>query len=419
MAMFKKPPLTREQAADAFAEVIGMNRFQALDIMRHLVMGYSGPDGLLEDYVYRLPVYTTDSSTDGGTIVSELGRGGRRTPVNTTVPHKTGALGTVTKSKNDDKYAWKRVTIETEQEAREMFMEAFALAVLQSDPDFTNSTCGIYSLYRNSDVVRTVPGSTPRTSSNHYSFRMPLYTPLRDLPSYCCGSIPFSLSTMAPILHDISSILIDLHTKYQFVHNDLHTGNVMFNSNKPVLIDFGRASMVIDGTRYKCFDRGLTESFDMLIYILCLVQDLGKTTTTVATTGIGRERNKYNTLLAVPDKTGTPHYLLIGASRRLQYERFLKPKSQLFHMGYSYHLSEWEEPFRRALYDNDSVGPTNGERLGFLEIIHDKTRDMGYCARICTTITDMFTRGRKRRQSRKRRNSRKRRQSRKHRQCRI
>ena len=421
--------LTAAEAAEGFGRTLRIDAYTASQIMTELVKGYTGPSTLFTEKVFLLPTLDVDASNPDHATVVELGRGGSRREVNVTAPHGRGASGTVTISTRDDAHrcVWKQVTVENEQGARELFMEALALSVLQQDPECRGVTCGIHGLYRSPDVVRagapraatldlrrrrsasfsasardaTARVATATTGEETAALlegarratrnaeiaeaalgtRPPRYTFFFKLPAYpqtlravlsgCCARNPWSYTSTKSILRDVAVILSNLHAKYRFVHNDLHRGNVLFQSRRPILIDFGRISMVLEGTRYKAFSPERDEGFDILTYILSLydkLQHSGKWTTS--------EARLYSELLVVPGVS--TRSILTGVLSRWP------GTYPLWHRGY--HLDGLEDDYRRILYADDATGPTDAERYAFLQVIVDKTNSRGCYESVCDSL---------------------------------
>jgi len=444
-----RPALTLAEATDAFARVLNIGSFVAGQIIQHLKKDYDPITTplatTLQELVLHLNSLDMDVSNPTHTEIVSM----RGATVNTVTDLAKGGYGTVTISTNDvkNKCVWKEVKITSEQGLRELFLEAFALTVLQADPEFKGSTCGIYGLYRKPDVVRVVPirnatlntvrrrassaGATARNASAkekesreqdallgegtrletaeltqktrmairneqvtavRAGLRAPIFTFLFKLPAYpqtlndvaavCCGRNPWKLETMRPLFYDITSILLNLHRKYQFVHNDLHCGNVLFNKKKPVIIDFGRAAFTVEGIRYSAWRH---ELFDMLLYILHVYS---KNSESNAIT----EYDGYRKLLEMPDITGVNQNILqcVEDYQINLWTREGKAKP-IWHAVYTHRIKDLDERCKRALYANEALGPTPNEQRTYLESIFNKTKPRGCIGNMCKCIGNTCT----------------------------
>ena len=426
--------LTRIEAAEGFGRTLRVDTYTASQIMTELVKGYTGPSTLFTEKVFLLPTLDVDASNPAHTAVLELGRGGPRRQANLTIPHNEGASGTVTPSTRDDAHrcVWKQVTVTNEEGARELFMEALALSVLQQDPDVRGVTCGIHGLYRSPDVVRAgapraatqelrrrraaSTGASARNASARVAAatggektafleearratrneeiaetalgtRPPRYTFFFKLPAYpntlesvtAAFRNPWAYNSTISIVRDTAVILSNLHSKYRFVHNDLHGGNVLFTaSNQPVLIDFGRASFVLEGHVYKGYNPNGHEAFDILTFILYIYHKLQSNSRMWSR----KEYALYEDLLRVPGVPGTVKLSLLAGAMDL-WLRWAQRVS-LWHTAYQIDL--WLNECKRDLYADDAAGPTDAERYAFLQVILDKTNRKGCYESVCDSL---------------------------------
>jgi serine/threonine protein kinase len=77
------------------------------------------------------------------------------------------------------------------------------------------------------------------------------------------------------ILIKICTTLEYMQSKFQFVHADLHTKNIMMKGSQPYIIDFGRASAMISGKYYNSHDDNKftpTRSLDLIILLTTIYQ---------------------------------------------------------------------------------------------------------------------------------------------------
>jgi len=170
------------------------------------------------------------------------------------------------------KNIWKKVTIHNAQDIKDLFMEAFTMAILGSDvdPEIRNSTCNITGFYRPTHIG-TALGYGNDTPTYGYSLiiRMDSYQSLKDY----LGTGIRDLNNIKLIIHKTANVLLKLRERYNFLHCDLHKDNVMFKSDgSPVIIDFGRACLTIGTTQYATNEYYLDNrfSYDMLIYVMSL-----------------------------------------------------------------------------------------------------------------------------------------------------
>jgi len=488
--------LTRAQACEAFHRVLGteFTMKDINDIVTQLEVGYSTtgkpatgtspaipapPSKIYNDYIFKLPALDTINSKTESTVF-ELGKGGARRTVDRTHALTAGASGIVTISTEDtaNKCIWKEVSCDTPAAVREIFMEAFALSVLQADHRFQRNTCGIHGLYRTTNVIRRGPnrkarhpGEDAREESagkrTHaflirrgirdpdevvpllagaaagaaagaplaaevgsvtaaellklrkaeyaakvatgeeplvYTFviKMPLYplTLEEVVPKQRWSGKPsWALDDTRGILHKIATLLKDLIVVYNFSHNDLHGKNILFTETKePVLIDFGRVGITIDGTRYKSFGYALDgsaegaiqnawDSFDLLMYVLSIVNKLPAQRPSTLT----RLLTPYANLLRATVRSPTGH-IAIDVLRSLEATKNAENRARaltgqklhsLWSMAYTFKMPLWSAVVRNAFYTNIVTGPTQSERYTHTRLLQDRLRPYTCIEGVC------------------------------------
>lgn len=250
----------------------GNNDFQ--DIFGTYLRSYTqswygtGETDIPEDVI---TTYTPGKSKS--TVVTKIGAGATGTIFKGTSAvdsRKTQADGSLLQTNTN---IWKAVLVKSRKDLKDVFMEAFALAVLAADPAFQQATCGILGLFRPKEFLQTLASGPIVYPEAGFTFfiKMPRYLTLEQK-----AKVGYSFNDMRPIIHDASLIILILLRKYKFVHSDLHVGNIMFRTNgTPVLIDFGRVGFSIGDTRYATSDYAVRDpeypefgwSYDMLIYV--------------------------------------------------------------------------------------------------------------------------------------------------------
>jgi hypothetical protein len=83
---------------------------------------------------------------------------------------------------------------------------------------------------------------------------------------------------ITPLLIDLTETLIHFNKAYGFSHRDLHMGNVMFNSRKAALLDFGMSCITYRSVTYGDPIRfsGRCWTFDMYTFLASLLTGSGR-----------------------------------------------------------------------------------------------------------------------------------------------
>jgi hypothetical protein len=249
------------------------------------------------EYVTYLPAYSisgvTSSSTASSSTASSSAAADDEIPPSIIIHHssktnkkdltylKSGASGAIFKNSGSSKNIaitsgniWKSVTINSAEDIRDMFMEAFALAILGADDDplISGSICRILGFYRPASVKKTYGSSS---SGTNYGYQLVIkMSPYRTIDQHI-KTVGKTFENYRIIINKTSNILLKLRDKYSFIHCDLHVGNVMFTEDgSPVLIDFGWVGLTIGSTRYATSEYArMGFSFDMLLYVISLYCD--------------------------------------------------------------------------------------------------------------------------------------------------
>jgi hypothetical protein len=150
-------------------------------------------------------------------------------------------------------------------------MEAFALAILGADDDpvISRSTCGIIGFYRPASIGKKAGDDVELEYGFDLYIKMPSYTSLDDYLTSRGGA---SINNIRSIINDTAEKLLRIRDKYNFIHCDLHKGNVLFHENgDPVLIDFGRVGLTLGSTFFGTnVYAKYGFSYDMILYVMSL-----------------------------------------------------------------------------------------------------------------------------------------------------
>jgi serine/threonine protein kinase len=160
---------------------------------------------------------------------------------------------------------------------KELFKEIIIQTLLQSDSKYGHYVCKIYSVYRSGsncilkleavehtisevfDVIHTK--EVERIARSSIPSGMPKMKHAMALAAFMANARRKAVATVIPaerslrlrdILVKVIEMLSHFHNKYKFVHNDLHTENIMITGNADMvenirLIDFGLSYVQIDG----------------------------------------------------------------------------------------------------------------------------------------------------------------------------
>jgi len=257
----------------------------------------------------------------------------------------------------DPAFIWKMVAVRNTAELRDVFMEAFALAVLGADPDFTQTTCGILGLYKPLTFALVNHTITYPPDGFQFFMKMRKYYTIEVVTK----NPTYGYYEVRPIIQAASTTLVALLNKYSFIHSDLHVGNIMFQTNgTPVLIDFGRAGFSIGDTRYATSGYAVRTaehpdlgwSYDMLIYIVSVMRHCS----------VNRDMDSFRELLV---------YNRIDILQTLRNQGV----NPLWYAAYSFHL--WRNR-ASGLVGLTTAGahpviPTNAQIIAFTQHIVEKS----------------------------------------------
>ena len=149
------------------------------------------------------------------------------------------------------KRLWKRVRLFPDETplnllCRDFFLEVLAQVIASNDPTVGRQICGILKVYRDKAVHDDADPNA----------RILLYIEMEYMPLSLTDYIqsmspPTKSSFFNSIIEPLATTMYTLEKRYNFHHNDLHTGNVMYKPGAGVkIIDFGMACFKIGGKAY-------------------------------------------------------------------------------------------------------------------------------------------------------------------------
>jgi len=149
-----------------------------------------------------------------------------------------------------------------------LLLEAYIQKSLSIDQQMGHHICAIHRIFRDSSVIRTSFVSP----SFYYSlepipYTMKHYMDYISRPEHA-GNF---LKHISQMILQVEKVLTYFRSTYGFCHNDLHIGNILFTETFELkLIDFGRASFVINGVNYSEDKDPQEVSYDLLIFVTSL-----------------------------------------------------------------------------------------------------------------------------------------------------
>jgi serine/threonine protein kinase len=196
---------------------------------------------------------------------------------------------------SDDKRVYKRIVISSEnskdkeniieQKTRGVLVETFIQTILANDDEVGKYICKPNRLYRHSSVKRTnTRSATARGSLGEDIMLFIQMEPVKyKFDDYIKKLVntherPLNIKDLAPLFMSLGKTLNILKKRYNYVHVDLHTGNVMVSEDGTLkLIDFGMSCLEYEGKRYRDvkYDERKKEecfSYDLLIFLCSFLQ---------------------------------------------------------------------------------------------------------------------------------------------------
>jgi len=356
-----------------------------------------------DDYVTYLPAYnisgvassSTASVGDQHEVPSLLLYHSGKTNKKELTYLKSGASGAIFRNSGGDSKniaitsgnIWKLVTINSAEDIRDMFMEAFALAILGADDDplISGSICRILGFYRPTHVRKTYGAS----SESNYGYQLIIkMSPYQTIDQHI-EKVGQTFENYRIIINKTSNLLYKLRDKYSFIHCDLHVGNVMFKADgSPVLIDFGRVGLTIGSTRYATSEYAqMGFSFDMLLYVMSLYCD------------VRRFHEDFRQILMYKGKDLFKFFL--------KNPTFTSPYE--WYGPYNFYLGEIAKA-PNVLYASDEIQgdgkriprPTEKEMTDNIISINKASKTTWECiGNLCRPVTKFFSRSRKNRSNRR------------------
>ena len=215
---------------------------------------------------------------------------------NTATYLTSGTYGKIFVSKTQP-LVYKQINIsgddaEKELSIRTTFLEAFVQTVLGADPMFGNSVCKIKNMYRNRSSQRPTRSVDPDVDFELVITMEPLQMDFTKMLSTTVATRGLlQIGDIRSQFIQIASALQYFETRYNFHHRDLHTGNIMIGMDGNMrLIDFGMSCLTLGGTTYSVDDANIQStppilgerwkniepsacaSYDLLIFLTCLLE---------------------------------------------------------------------------------------------------------------------------------------------------
>jgi serine/threonine protein kinase len=233
---------------DLFMNIIGI---QEQDVLQTLLDKISKPYDASDDAYYidvfnKLPSVSYAENESGALAVSMHKNNQTRimNRINKLPKHK-GAFGSVHKSTNQAR-AYKRITIRSPRDARNLLVEIFIQCVLSMDEVGGGHIPQPLGLLKESDsplVVSLIMEYVGEGTTNDYLYGL-LQTNQRAL----------TLTDMYGLFEKVATILYHFNAAYGFRHNDLHMENLIINKEGAhYMIDFGKSCLTYRGTSYSYY----------------------------------------------------------------------------------------------------------------------------------------------------------------------
>ena len=181
-----------------------------------------------KDMCFSLPFIKMDESGAIELNVSEKN--------NANIKNK-GSFGTIYKSRTKD-IVYKKLYPKDSNEIKTSFTEAWIQNLLSNDERYGSYIPKIKGIYRDYTTVRSSSGEAP----------IILYIVMESIPfsknELLTGTI--QLDYVRPFLNNVAEVLKYFKDTYNFFHNDLHFGNILWRTKDIlsfVIIDFGFSSI--------------------------------------------------------------------------------------------------------------------------------------------------------------------------------
>jgi hypothetical protein len=157
-------------------------------------------------------------------------------------------------------------------EIRKILVEAWIQTILGTDKTKGTNICQIEGLF----IQEGFTGGTLENKFLTIVIQMKILG--ATVPDYLNVPDEVKFEYIKPLLINLTETLIHFNEAYGFSHRDLHMGNVMFNSRKAALLDFGMSCITYRSVTYGDPIRfsGRCWTFDMYTFLASLLTGSGR-----------------------------------------------------------------------------------------------------------------------------------------------
>ena len=226
--------------------------------------------GYFKDLIYTLPTIKFDKIELQGSREKRFSISSENDPeiqnVVSSLPGDQGSFGQIFKGAKGKVYKFikPKPNTDTEDWARQIFLEAWLQTVLGLDKEVGVNIAQISGIYRSPATV----AKNPSVFEVYIAMEIIPYSWVGALAKICelqgDGAL-ISLDTIIELFKELGVVLTTLDRVYGFTHRDFHCGNIMFNDMLSLrIIDFGACCMKFDGVYYSMPTRPVIANAEML-----------------------------------------------------------------------------------------------------------------------------------------------------------